>query len=113
MWGRTRIQQAAKELADHLGMIENIKALQTAQKELADAHRELRSEVRELQAELKVLKAELRHEISIETHATINAVQGGLHDRLQALAVKVALVEERRAETLSIDRKAADPSNQR
>lgn len=61
---------------------------------------------------MKVLKAELRQEISAETHATINAVQGGLHDRLQALAVKVALVEDRRHDTLLIDGKPADQSNQ-
>ena len=69
MWGRTRIQQAARELADHLGMIETIKALQTVQKELADAHRELKGEVRELQAELM-------HLVGVADHPRLESALG-------------------------------------
>jgi cell fate (sporulation/competence/biofilm development) regulator YmcA (YheA/YmcA/DUF963 family) len=93
MFSREKISKAASDLADHLQVIENIKALQQAQKELADAIKIIGERVREIQSELRALKAETTLEALRETQTIVNAVQGGLNQRIEDLAVKVALVE--------------------
>jgi hypothetical protein len=93
MFSRDRIAKAAGELVDHLQIIENIRALQIGQKELADSIRSLGQQMRDIQTELHVLKPEARLAAAQETQAIVNAVQGGLNQRMEALAVKVALIE--------------------
>ena len=93
MFSRDKIAKAAAELADHLQVIDNIRALQTGQKELADAIKTLAGQVRDIQTELRALKAETRLEALRETQTIVNAVQGGLNQRIEDLAGKLALVE--------------------
>jgi len=93
MFGRDRIAKAASELADHLQVIENVRALQTGQKELANAIKSLADQVQELRVEVHVMRADVRLDTLRETQNIVNAVQGGLNQRIEALAVKVAVVE--------------------
>jgi hypothetical protein len=50
--GRQKIAEAAKELANHLQVVEHIKALQTGQKELADSIAALGDRIRAIETEL-------------------------------------------------------------
>lgn len=93
MWGRDKIAQAAKELAEHLQVIENIKSLQEAQKKLADAIAALDQRLRNVEGELKVIRAEVRVDALRETQNIVNSVQGGLNQRIEDLAIKVAVME--------------------
>lgn len=93
MFGREKLAQAAKELADHLLVVESIKALQTAQKELADAIKKLDQRIRRIENDLQVIKAETKLDALRETQSVINAVQGGLNQRIEDLAVKIAVMQ--------------------
>ncbi len=93
MFSRDRIAKAAAELADHLQIIDTVRSLQVGQKELADAIKSLGEQVRDIQTDLRALKAETRLEALRETQTIVNAVQGGLNQRIEALAVKIAVVE--------------------
>lgn len=103
MFSKERIAQAATEIADHLRVVEQIKALQAAQKELADSIRLIGDRVREIQTELRALKAETLLEAVKETQNIVNAVQGGLNQRLEAIAVKVAVVANDLSDAKHID----------
>jgi len=70
-----------------------LKSLQAVQKEMANTIRELGDRVRDLQTEMKVLKAEVKFESLKETQTIVNAVQGGLNQRIEALSIKIALTE--------------------
>jgi hypothetical protein len=93
VFSREKIAKIAGELADHLQVIENIRSLQTGQRELADAIKFIAGQVDDIQTELRALKAETRLEAPRETQGIVNAVQGGLNQRIEDLAVKVAIVE--------------------
>ncbi len=82
MFNRAGLAKAASELADHLHVIDNIKALQTGQKELADAIPVLDERVRDLQLDMRTLKAETKLDALREAQAIVNAVQGGLNQRI-------------------------------
>ncbi|MBU3889060.1 hypothetical protein FM996_11570 [Methylosinus sporium] len=94
MLGRDKIARAARELAEHLQIIENIKSLQEAQKQLADAIGALDQRLRLLEVELKVIRADVRVDALRETQNIVNSVQGGLNQRIEDLAIKVALMEK-------------------
>ena len=94
MWfDRQKVGAAARELADHLQLIENVRALQTAQKELGDALAALSGRIRDIEADMRVLKAETKLENLKEIQAVINSVQGGLNERIETLAIKVAQLD--------------------
>lgn len=93
MLGRDKIARAAKELAEHLQVIENIKSLQEAQKTLADAVNALDQRLRNLEIELKLIRADIRVDALRETQNIVNSVQGGLNQRIEDLAIKVAVME--------------------
>ncbi|MBY6241722.1 hypothetical protein [Methylosinus sp. Sm6] len=93
MLGRDKIAQAAKELAEHLQVIETIKSLQESQKKLADAVNALDQRLRSLEVELKVVRADVRVDALRETQNIVNSVQGGLNQRIEDLAIKVAVME--------------------
>ena len=97
MWGKKEIADAAKELADSLHVVEHVKALQIAQKELADGLRLMGERIRNLEIEMRVLKSETKLDAIKETQIIVNAVQGGLNQRIEAVAIKVALLETRNA----------------
>jgi uncharacterized protein YeeX (DUF496 family) len=92
MFSREKIAKAAQDLADHLQIIENVKALQTAQKEMADAIRALDDRVRSIEIDMRAMKAEIRLDAIREVQTLVNAVQGGLNQRIEDIAVKLALV---------------------
>ena len=82
---RQRIGDIASDVAAHFQLVENIKSLQAVQKEMANTIRELGDRVRDLQTEMKVLKAEVKFVSLKETQTIVNAVQGGLNQRIEAL----------------------------
>jgi cell fate (sporulation/competence/biofilm development) regulator YmcA (YheA/YmcA/DUF963 family) len=90
VFSRRRVAEAAQELADHLKLIEHVKALQTGQKEIAEAPVKLGDRLRGMEREMSVLKAETRLEALREAQSVVYAVQGNLHQRLEDLAVRIA-----------------------
>jgi cell fate (sporulation/competence/biofilm development) regulator YmcA (YheA/YmcA/DUF963 family) len=96
VFSRQKLAEAAKELADHLQLVENVKALQVGQKELADAVRALGDRIKTLETEMRATKAETLREAAKETQSTINSVQSGLYEGIKDLAVQVARLESQR-----------------
>jgi hypothetical protein len=94
-WSREKIGKTAQEIANHLMLVENVKALQQGQKEMADAIAALRDRIRDLEADIRGLKAETKLEAIKETQQMVNAVQGAFHERLTDLTVRVAHMEKR------------------
>ena len=95
-----KIAKAAKELVEHLQIIENIRSLQTSQKALADEIRGINERLFELQAEIRALKSETKFECLRETQQIVNAVQGGLNQRLKTLSNKMAVLEAGHADAI-------------
>jgi hypothetical protein len=91
LFSREGASKFAKDVADHLEVIGNVKALQQGQRELADALVKLGDRIRAVEMEMQVLKAETRLEALKESQLVINSVQGALNQRMQDLAVKVEL----------------------
>ena len=93
VWKRDKIAKAAQELADHLQIVENVKAIQTAQKELADAIKAVSDRVRDLEANMRALKAEASLDALKETQNFVVSVQGGFNERMENVAVRLAGLE--------------------
>jgi hypothetical protein len=91
-FSRQKIAEAAKEIADHLRLVENVKELQDQQKQLADALKALGDRIRTIETELRALKAETLLEAVKQTQSIVNGVQGGLNQRIQDVAVQVAIL---------------------
>lgn len=98
MFSRSRAASVAQEVVDHLKLIENVKALQTGQKEMADAIARLNDRMHSIEADMKVLRSEIKLEALQEAQKVVWAVQSGLNDRVQDLAVKVGVFEHRSAQ---------------
>lgn len=84
---------AAKELADHLLLIDHVKALQAGQRELADAIASLGHRLHQMEAQVQTVRADTRLEAIREAQSVINVVQGNLNQRIETLAVKIAVQE--------------------
>jgi len=95
MIGRSKAADLAQDIANHLQVPEQIKSLQIAQKELADAIKRLDSRLTEIEIELRVVKAETKLDALREAQSVVNAVQGGLNQRIEDLAVKIAVIDAR------------------
>lgn len=93
MFNRENAAKAAAELAEHLSIIENIRALQAAQKDLADDMKSTNDRVLELYAEVRALRAELKYECLKETQSIVNSVQGGLNSRLENVSNRLAVMD--------------------
>jgi hypothetical protein len=93
MLSREKVAKAATELAEHLQIIENIRALQIAQKELADEMRRINERLTAVQTEIRAIKAETRIECLKETQQTVYAVQGGLNERMETISNKLAVID--------------------
>jgi cell fate (sporulation/competence/biofilm development) regulator YmcA (YheA/YmcA/DUF963 family) len=93
VFSRKKVAEAAQELADHLQLIDHVKALQTGQKEIAEAISKLGDRIRILETDMSVLKAETKLEALKEAQSVVYAVQSGLNQRIESLAVRVALAE--------------------
>ncbi len=92
-FNREKMAKAAAELAEHLTIIENIRALQTAQKELAEGMKSTNDRILELYAEVRALRAELKFECLKETQAIVNSVQGGLNSRMENISNRLAVMD--------------------
>ncbi len=93
LFGREKVAKAAQDIADHLNLVDNVKALQELQKELSDSVSRLDERLRAVEAELRAAKAEIRSDALRETQNIVNAVQGGLNQRIQDLAVDLAILQ--------------------
>lgn len=93
MFGKKKVAEIAREIADHLQVIEHVKALQTAQKEMADELRSHSSDLERIRSEMAALKAETKFEALKETQQIVNAVQGSLNERIETLAIKIAVMD--------------------
>lgn len=103
MLSRNKAADLAQDIANHLQLPEQIRSLQTAQKEIADAIRRLEGRINEIEVELRVLKAEAKLDALREAQAVVNAVQGNLNQRIEDLAVKVAVMEAKPASHRTLD----------
>lgn len=89
------IRKTAQEVADHLTVVEHIKALQQGQKQMADAIALIDIRLRQLEADVPAAKAEAKFETIKEAAHLLQSTQGVLHDRLTHLPVNVAQLENR------------------
>ena len=87
------IAEAAKEISDHLQVVDHIKALQQGQKLMADEIRASNERIARLEAEMTAFRAELKYETLKEVQTTVNAVQGGFNQRVQDIAERLAVFE--------------------
>jgi hypothetical protein len=110
-FNRDKVAKAAQEIADSLTIPENVKALQTAVKEVADAVRRLDDRLRVIEGELRAAKAEIRGDALRETQAIVNAVQGGLNQRIQEIAVDVAILQHEAGRSVSRSPRLNAPDN--
>ncbi|TIX48848.1 hypothetical protein [Alteraurantiacibacter aquimixticola] len=92
-FSRKQAAELAEEITDHLKLIENVKALQTAQKEIATAVAKLGEDVRRLEIGMTALKSDVKYEAMKETQATVFAVQSSFNERLQDISLKVRDIE--------------------
>jgi hypothetical protein len=98
-WGRDKIGKTVEEIADHLRLVDHVKALQEGQKELAAAIRVVNDRLTAMDAEFKILKAETQRDALREVQQAVNSVQGAFHDKLNNIATRVAIIEhDRRAD---------------
>ena len=88
-----RVARALTALQKIASVTGDIRALQIAQKELADKIVTIHLRQLEIQAELRALKAETILAAIDRTQALVNSVQGDFHARLATLSEKVANLE--------------------
>ncbi len=77
-------------------MADHIKNLQVAQRELSEAVAVLGDRMRQIEADMAVLKAETKLDAIREAQSVVYAVQNGLNQRIEDIAVKVAVGEQQR-----------------
>jgi hypothetical protein len=87
------IGKAAQEVADHLTVVEHIKALQQGQKQMADAIALIDIRLRQFETDVPAAKAEAKFEATKETAHLVQSAQSVLHDRLAHVPVNVAQLE--------------------
>jgi cell fate (sporulation/competence/biofilm development) regulator YmcA (YheA/YmcA/DUF963 family) len=112
-FSREKIGKTAQEIADHLMLVENVKALQQAQKEMANAIAALDDRIRKMEADMRAVKAEAKFEAIKETQQMLNSVQGAFHDKLTHLTVRIVQVErleDSKSPLIALSKLAAPPS---
>ena len=92
LFDRDKLAKTAQEIADHMAIVYNIKALQAAQRELAEKFEKLNGRVAGMEAELRAAQAEVARDTLRDTQLMVNSVQGGMNQRLQDLAVNLAIL---------------------
>jgi hypothetical protein len=108
VWGRDKVAKAAQEIADHLKLIEHVKALQTGQKDLAAAIARLDDRLRMIEAEIRSIRSETALQAVREAQSIVNAVQGHLNERIEKVAVDVAVLRHDRPRGPLIQGASAD-----
>lgn len=93
IFSRKDIAAAAKDIASHLALVDDVAGLQKMQKEMADAIAKLNDRIKDVEVEMRALKAEVKFDAIKETQQLVNAVQGALYDKLTDLTVRVSKVE--------------------
>jgi|SRR5215207_294149 len=93
MFSRDKLAKTAEEVANHLLLVDHVKALQQGQKDLAAAINAVNDRLTAMEAEFKVLKSEAQRDALREVQGAINAVQGAFHDKLSIPSTKVAIIE--------------------
>jgi predicted translin family RNA/ssDNA-binding protein len=94
-WSREKIGKAAQEVADHLMLVEHVKALQQGQKQMADAIALIDSRFRQFEADMRAAKAETKLEAIKEATHLLQSAQDAFHEKITRLTVKVAQLENR------------------
>lgn len=94
MFSRKDVAAAAKDLAAHLALVDDVAGLQKMQKEMADAIAKLNDRIKDVEVEMRALKAEVKFDAIKETQQLVNSVQGALYDKLTDLTVRVSQVEK-------------------
>ena len=92
MFNREKIGAAAQDIANHLHLVDHVKALQDQQKTLAQGLADLSEKLRDVQLEMRSLKSETKLEALKEAQGVVFAVQGGLNQRIEDLAVQVGVM---------------------
>ena len=83
-------------------LVENVKALQQAQKEMANAISVLDGRIRNMEADMRAIKAEAKVDALKETQQVLNAVQGAFNDKLTGITVQVSHLEGPKAPFISL-----------
>jgi hypothetical protein len=93
MFSRDKLAKTAEEVANHLLLVDHVKALQQGQRDLAAAISAVNDRLTAMEAEFKVLKSEAQRDALREVQNAVNAVQGAFHDKLSTLSTKIAIIE--------------------
>jgi len=93
MFSKDKVAAAAQEIVDHLKMVEHIKALQDGQRDIAREYHKLSERVASIESDLRAIRAETTLAAIQETQKIINSVQGGLNDRIEKVAIQMAVFE--------------------
>lgn len=96
-FGRKKAVDATQEVLDHLKLIDNVKALQEGQKQIAEALVKLNERLTSMEADMKVQKAEASHAAYKQAQEVVVSVQSEFNRRLQDVAVSIARMEEKNA----------------
>jgi len=93
MFSRKKIIEGGQEALDILKITDNIRSLQTSQKEMADSIAALGELIRDVRAELREVKNEAKLDAVIKAQEVVGSVQNGFNQRMEDMAVKLALLE--------------------
>ena len=93
MFGSERVTRLAKLITDVHEALSKIENLQNGEKMLADRLERLSREIAEVRAELRASRAEIRLEALKEAQFVVNSVQGGFHEQMTALALRLDRLE--------------------
>lgn len=93
MFSREKAAKTTEELLEHLKLVENVRALKEGQREIVESLAALSDRMRVLETEMRALKAEIKFEALKEAQEIVTSVQGGLNQRLEDLAVRVAVLQ--------------------
>lgn len=91
-FSRTRIAEAAGNVARHLQLVETTKSIEIAQRELANSISRMNERTVALEAELRTMKSEVRLDALKETQSMCNALGGSLSERIDRLENTVGVM---------------------
>lgn len=86
---RKKIASNAQDLADHLKLVEHVRALQDGQRDIADAIARVGERLNNIDAQLLVIQANVKYDALKETQTLVNSVQGEFYKQLSEIAIRV------------------------